>query len=220
MKRVISLIALLALLSSFAYGEVQLQETDKALELEIETLKNTYEPFYAENYQTREVPQFYVEEYDIEVPYMAIGYVSGYVRDGLPQGSGTLKIFDYNKDGSVEKTMKFIGTFEDGMLVGDGQIFIDYENDPTELLVHEVMGNFYYGLLHGKSTLVLRKVDSDSKSKQSTIYEGTYKFGDKEGLFTETQFINDESTTHKGEFSNNVKVGEWLPVVEEEITSN
>lgn len=207
MKKIVLLITLLALLSSLAYGEVQSQEIIP-------------ETFYAEDYQIREVPQFYVDQYNIEVPYMAIGYVSGNVRDGLPQGGGNLKIFDYNTDGSLKRTMKFIGDFEEGMLVGNGQVFINYEDETAELAVNEIIGNFYYGLLHGEATVVMRGVNSEINNNQITVYSGIYKFGDKEGSFTESISIDGESTTLEGEFNNDRKIGEWSPVVEVEATNN
>jgi hypothetical protein len=203
MKKIVLLIALLALLSSFTYGEVLVQE-------------DTSETFYAENYQIREVPQFYVDYYDIEVPYMSMGYVSGNVKDGLPQGGGNLKIFDYNQDGSLKRTMKFIGDFEDGILVGEAQVFINYEGENTELAVEEITGNFYYGLLHGQATVIMRGFNSDINNNQIIVYDGIYKFGDKEGLFTERNSIDGNSTKTTGEFNNDVKVGEWVPVVETE----
>ena len=203
MKKIVLLIALLALLSSFTYGEVLVQE-------------DTSVTFYAENYQIREVPQFYVDYYDIEVPYMSMGYVSGNVKDGLPQGGGNLKIFDYNQDGSLKRTMKFIGDFEDGILVGEAQVFINYEGENTELAVEEITGNFYYGLLHGQATVIMRGFNSDINNNQIIVYDGIYKFGDKEGLFTERNSIDGNSTKTTGEFNNDVKVGEWVPVVETE----
>jgi hypothetical protein len=203
MKKIVLLIALLALLSSFTYGEVLVQE-------------DTSETFYVENYQIREVPQFYVDYYDIEVPYMSMGYVSGNVKDGLPQGFGNLKIFDYNQDGSLKRTMKFIGDFEDGILVGEAQVFINYEGENTELAVEEITGNFYYGLLHGQATVIMRGFNSDINNNQIIVYDGIYKFGDKEGLFTERNSIDGNSTKTTGEFNNDVKVGEWVSVVETE----
>ncbi|MBN2898238.1 MAG: hypothetical protein JXO44_05610, partial [Clostridia bacterium] len=178
------------------------------------------EIFYAENYQIREVPQFYVDQYDIEIPYMALGYVSGDVQDGMPQGGGNLRIFDYNKDGSLKRTIKLIGEFENGVLVGPGQMFINYEVKPAEPQVAEIMGDFYYGLLHGKSTVIMRGFNSESNQRLITVYEGTYEFGDKEGQFTERTTIDDQSTTMTGVFENDVKVGEWTPVGENASASN
>jgi hypothetical protein len=219
MKKIITLIASIALLSNLAYGEVQPDVNNESLESQIETLKNTYEPFYAERYEIMKVPQFYVDQYNIEVPNIAIGYVSGYVRDGLPQGGGNLKIFDYNKDGSLKRTIKLIGTFEKGMLVGSGQVFINYEVEPIEPATAEIMGDFYYGLLHGESTVIMRGFNSETNQKHTTVYTGPYQFGDKEGEFTETNTIDGQSTTLKGVFKNDVKIGEWGPVSENDTAS-
>lgn len=207
MKRMILLITLLALLSSFTYAEAEL------------ALEENNDVFYAENYQTREVPQFYMDHYDMEVPFLAVAYASGHIKDGLPQGGGTLNVYDYNRDGSLKRKMKFIGTFEDGMLVGDGQILISYEDPDAALAVREVTGTFYYGLLHGESNVIMRGFNSEINANQTLVYTGNYKFGHKDGSFTESISTGDDLSITKGDYENDVKVGEWTAVTEMETTS-
>lgn len=208
MKRITLLVTLLVLLSNFTYGDVQVAP-DANNDL-----------FYAENYQIREVPQFYVDQYDIEKPFLAVGYVSGNIKDGLPQGYGNLNIFDYNLDGSLKRKMKFLGTFEDGMLLGEGQVIFSYEDEKAELGLREATGNFYYGLLHGEASVIMRGFNSETNKAESIAYTGNYKFGDREGAFIESIGIDGQYTKTQGNFDNDVKIGEWTPVVEEAKISN
>ncbi len=226
MKKILLLITLLAVLTSFSFSATVTQEEFEALQFELLLLQDTYEPANVENYEIREVPEFYSTKYGIEKRYMAIGYFTGDVKDGLPNGYGSLRISDYAADGTLIKKINLRGDFIDGVLHGDGTVSIIYEEEPMTNTIKEESGTFYHGLLNGEGNQIFSRTDSESNIKENIFIRGTYTYGVKNGFFKLTRYTQDLtkedegiSITEEGSFTNGIKLGEWTFTNSENVIS-
>lgn len=226
MKKILVLVTVILMLSSVSFGEELTQEKYDALEMELLTLKTEHVAVNVENYQLGQVPEFYGERYSIEKLYMAVAYFSGEIKNELPNGYGSLRIFDYADNGDLIRTFRLRGTFVNGVLVGDGTVTIAYEEDPQIGSLRDENGNFYYGLLNGQGNQVFSGIDKEKSIKETNLIDGTFIYGVRNGLFEVKNLIKDTTTEtdgmtviEKGNYSNGNRLGEWTTVKDSNIES-